>query len=312
MRITLSRRKSVNVANVGTESIVNFQQMNLPNLADKAWKRAKIGYGLSVGQISAFIKLRKKPPTSGCLRIDPQRRPVDESASYSPGVKEDSTLHGTCLIVGAGPKLGFSLARRFGVAGFDIAVARRQSDLLLPLTRELSERGVRIGGIRCDATSYPSVQRMFSEVVNMFGVPDCVVFNVEAYSPGEVQDISPSAFEDSWRGNCYAGFLVGQCAAKLMRDRGRGTIIYSGATASLRGKQGYINLAVGKAGLRALAQSMARELGPSGVHVCHVVLDGGMASMGPDDIAENYLHLHRQPANAWTHELDLRTSVEPW
>ena len=90
---------------------------------------------------------------------------------------------------------------------------------------------------------------------------------------------------------------MSRCGSRR-RDRGRGTIIYSGATASLRGKQGYINLAVGKAGLRALAQSMARELGPSGVHVCHVVLDGGMASMGPDDIAENYLHLHRQPANA--------------
>jgi NAD(P)-dependent dehydrogenase (short-subunit alcohol dehydrogenase family) len=278
----------------------------------KAWNRAKAGYSLSIGQITAFIKLRKKTPTSGPVRICPQRLSRELPVTDTRIAELNSMPRQTCLIVGAGPQLGSSLARRFGAAGFNVVVARRQSDLLAPLIRELGESDIRVGGLKCDATDHSSVRRMFVETTEMFGVPDCVVFNIEAYSPGTILEISPSAFEDSWKGNCYAGFLVGRCAAKLMRDLGRGTIIFSGATASTRGKQGYINLAVGKAGLRALAQSMARELGPSNIHVSHVVLDGGMGAMRPDDVADNYLHLHNQPKNAWTHELDLRTSEEPW
>lgn len=286
--------------------------MKINALVRRAWNRAKIGYSLSFGQVTASMRLRKKSPVSGRAKFNPQRLSGKSAVGDDPNAKPNSTPDQTCLIVGAGPQLGSSLARRFGAAGFNITVARRQSNLLTPLIRELTESGIPIGGLRCDATDYSSVQRMLADTVEMFGVPDCVVVNLEAYSPGTIQDISPSAFEDSWRANCYAGFLVGQCVSNLMCDRGRGTIIFGGATASIRGKQGYINLAVGKAGLRALAQSMARELGPLGIHVCHVVLDGGMGALRPDDVAQNYLHLHNQPANAWTHELDLRTSVEPW
>lgn len=286
--------------------------MKISRIVRDIWDRTKIGFALPIGRVSVSVKLRRKPPESGPARIVPQAPDRHAPKSSGPDSELPSESTQTCLIVGAGTNLGFSLARRFGAAGFRVAVARRQSDLLTPLIQELSADGIPVGGFRCDATDYASVRRMMDGATKLFGVPDCVVFNVEAYAPGTVQDISPAAFEDSWRGNCFAGFLVGQAVAQLMCDRGRGTIIFTGATASVRGKQGYINLAVGKAGLRALAQSMARELGPAGIHVCHVILDGGMRDMRPQDVADNYFHLHNQPANAWTHELDLRTSTEPW
>jgi NAD(P)-dependent dehydrogenase (short-subunit alcohol dehydrogenase family) len=143
--------------------------------------------------------------------------------------------------------------------------------------------------------------------------------------PGGILDITPESFERCWRIGCMGGFLVGQAAARLMASIGAGTIIFTGATASLRGSAGFANLAVPKFGLRALAQSMARELGSKGVHVAHVIIDGQIESersrhladeRGPDSllppsaIAESYYQLHRQPRGAWTHELDLRPWVE--
>ena len=146
------------------------------------------------------------------------------------------------------------------------------------------------------------------------GVPDLVVFNVGTWDRGGILDLSPELFERAWRTGCLAGFLVGRAAARLMLPRGRGTIVFSGATGSLRGGSGFAAFAVPKFGLRALAQSMARELGPQGLHVAHVVLDGMIAgaddgapsALAPAAIAAAYHDLHRQPRSAWTHASSAR------
>jgi len=174
-----------------------------------------------------------------------------------------------------------------------------------------------------DVSHSGDVRRVFDDIDRDFGPPDIVVFNAGAFQKGNVLDIDPADFERCWRIGCLGGLLVGQAAARRMITQGRGTILFSGATAALRGSAGYANLAVPKFGLRALAQSMARELGPQGIHIGFVVIDGQIESeryrhltdergedslLAPDAIAEIYLQLHRQPRSAWSHEIDVR----PW
>jgi NAD(P)-dependent dehydrogenase (short-subunit alcohol dehydrogenase family) len=226
----------------------------------------------------------------------------------------------TALIVGAGPGLGAALARRFTAAGMTVAVARRQADQLRALAAEIDGHA-----FACDATDADAVAALFEEVVAALGPPDLVVYNSGAFRPGSVLEIEARDFETCWRVGCLGGFLVGQQAARVMAERGHGSIIFTGATASLRGGANFANLAVGKFGLRALTQSLARELGPRGVHVAHVIIDGQIRSeryaqlekerpadafLDPAAIAEAYYQLHRQPRSAWTQELDLRPWVE--
>ncbi len=226
----------------------------------------------------------------------------------------------TALIVGAGPGLGVALARRFKAAGMTVAVARRQADQLRALAAEIDGHA-----FACDATDADAVAALFEEVVAALGPPDLVVYNAGAFRPGSVLEIEARDFETCWRVGCLGGFLVGQQAARAMAERGHGSIIFTGATASLRGGANFANLAVGKFGLRALTQSLARELGPRGVHVAHVIIDGQIRSertahlaegrppdglLDPAAIAEAYYQLHRQPRSAWTQELDLRPWVE--
>ena len=217
---------------------------------------------------------------------------------------------GTAVVVGVGPGLGAALARCFAGAGMDVAVAARRADAL---------KG---RAYACDVTRADDVATLFKGVEADIGPPDLVVYNAGAFVPAGILEIDPADFERCWRVGCFGGFLVGQAAARSMTGRGSGTIVFTGATASLRGGARFANLAVGKFGLRALAQSMARELGPRGVHVAHVIIDGIIASernggqtetesrLDADAIAANYLMLHRQPRSAWTHELDLRPWVE--
>jgi len=214
------------------------------------------------------------------------------------------------LIVGVGPGLGAALARRFAQGGLAVAVAARRVDALSELAREIGGRAY-----ACDATA----------VERDLGRPTVVVYNAGAFSPGSVLEINAAEFERCWRALCLGGFLVGQRAARGMVEAGRGTILLTGATASVRGGARFANLAVGKFGLRALAQSMARELGPKGVHVAHIVIDGQIRSeryaelekqrpadglLDSDAIAEAYWHLHMQARSAWTLEIDLRPWVE--
>jgi NAD(P)-dependent dehydrogenase (short-subunit alcohol dehydrogenase family) len=224
----------------------------------------------------------------------------------------------TALIVGVGPALGASLARLFASDGMTVALAARKADTVEALAKEIGGKAY-----ACDATEEDQVEALFAAVGKDLGAPDLVVFNAGTFSIMSVLETEADHFEQSWKINCLGGFFVGRAAAAAMKAKGSGTIIFTGATASLRGGARFHNLAVGKFGLRALAQSMARELGPENIHVAHVIIDGvidterGRAMMkdagpdgllAPDAIAANYLHVHRQPRSAWTHEFDVR----PW
>jgi NAD(P)-dependent dehydrogenase (short-subunit alcohol dehydrogenase family) len=227
----------------------------------------------------------------------------------------------TAIVFGVGPGLGWALAKRFATDNMRVAVVARDETKLTSLIK--SEGGRDIRSYSADVSKMEDVLRVFSCVARDFGEPDLVVFNAGAFQKANVLDIDPADFERCWRVGCLGGLLVGQAAARSMVKSGRGTILFSGATAALRGSAGFANLAVPKFGLRALSQSMARELGPKGVHVGHVIIDGQIESeryrhlvkergedslLAPDAIAEIYLQLHRQPRSAWTHEMDVR----PW
>ncbi len=221
----------------------------------------------------------------------------------------------TAVVVGVGPGLGWALVRRFADAGMGVAMAARRDEKLKRLLAAEPRDGVR--PYACDATDAAAVDALFERVRADLGEPDLVVFNAGTFEPGGVLDIASADFERCWRVGCLGGFHVGRAAARGMVAQGGargGTIIFTGATAALRGSANFANLAVPKFGLRALAQSMARELGPRGVHVAHVVIDGQIGTadddsrLAPAAIAEAYYQLHRQHRSAWTQELDLR----PW
>lgn len=229
------------------------------------------------------------------------------------------------LVVGVGPGLGAALCRRFADAGMRVAMSARREAPLKALAAELQAAGEIAHPYEADATDERAVTRLFDKVRADLGEPDLVVYNAGAFQRASILEATAADFERCWRVGCFGGFLVGREAARAMVERGSGTIIFTGATASLRGSAQFFNLAVGKFGLRALAQSMARELGPSGVHVAHVVIDGQIASpryadlakeRGPDAllepsaIADTYYELHRQPRSAWGLEIDLRPWVE--
>lgn len=233
----------------------------------------------------------------------------------------ESTEQQIALVCGVGPGLGLALVRCFSNAGMKVAMAARNLDKLQAWSSDLGSGPV----YSCDVTREDQVQNLYRQLQTDLGIPELVVYNAGAFMPARVAEIQTPDFEHCWRIGCLGGFLVGREAARIMEPGGTGTIIFTGATASLRGGAGFANLAVGKAGLRALAQSMARELGPAGIHVGHVIIDGQIQSerhtdlvksrppdglLDPDAIAANYLHLHRQPRSAWTHELDLRPWVE--
>jgi NAD(P)-dependent dehydrogenase (short-subunit alcohol dehydrogenase family) len=227
----------------------------------------------------------------------------------------------TAIVFGVGPGLGWALARRFQTEDMQVGAVARDKSKLSSMIESGGCVGVR--PYAADVSNGEDVLRVFESIDRDLGEPDLVVFNAGAFQKGNVLDIDPADFERCWRIGCLGGFLVGQAAARRMVKRGHGTIIFTGATAALRGSAGFANLAVPKFGLRALAQSMARELGPHGLHVGIVNIDGQIESeryrhliaergadslLAPDAIAELYLQLHRQPRNAWSHEVDVR----PW
>jgi NAD(P)-dependent dehydrogenase (short-subunit alcohol dehydrogenase family) len=226
------------------------------------------------------------------------------------------------VVAGAGPGLGRALAQRFVQGGMRVALLARHAARLDALAASI---GPDARPLPCDLTDPDAVGAAFARVDRELGAPQCVIFNAGTYRPGAVLEIAPEDFLESWKTGCYAGFLVGQQAARRMVERGSGSILFTGATASLRGGARFANLACPKFALRALAQSMARELGPRGVHVAHVIIDGQISRPGPDGanapntpdaqlepsaIAESYWQVHVQARSAWTLELDLRPWVE--
>jgi NAD(P)-dependent dehydrogenase (short-subunit alcohol dehydrogenase family) len=224
----------------------------------------------------------------------------------------------TALIVGAGAGLSAALARQLAAQGTRVALAARNAAKLAPLAAE-------IGGIAlaCDAARPDAVAALFAETDRQGFIPDCVIYNPSQRLRGAIADLDPAAVAEVLAVSAYGGFLVGQQAARRMLARGRGAIGFTGASASVKGYALSAPFAMGKFALRGLAQSMARELHPQGIHVVHLVIDGGIRSaqrvpppeapdslLDPEAIAASYLHALQQPKNAWSFEVELRPFVE--
>jgi NAD(P)-dependent dehydrogenase (short-subunit alcohol dehydrogenase family) len=223
------------------------------------------------------------------------------------------------LIVGAGSGLSASLARLLAKEGMHVALAARDAAKLASLARETSALA-----LACDAADAPQVEALYSSVEKKWGVPDLVVYNAGYRVRGPFAQLDAKEVARTIEVTAFAGFLVGQAAAKRMLVRGSGAIFFTGASASVKGYAESAPFAMGKFALRGLAQSMARELAPKGIHVAHFVIDGGIGKAGdpragergpdgmlsPDEIAQNYLHVYRQQRSAWTWEMELRPWVE--
>jgi len=212
----------------------------------------------------------------------------------------------TALIVGAGKGLSGSLGRLLEREGFNLALAARNPEKLDTVALAL----------RCDATDRAQVEAAFEAVERKWGVPSLVVYNASYRTRGPLVELDPDEVEKSVRVTAYAGFLVAQRAAKAMLPRGSGAIFFTGASASVKGYAQSAPFAMGKFALRGLAQSMARELSPKGIHIAHFVIDGGIgkdagdAKLDPDEIARTYLSVYRQQRSAWSWEVELRPWVE--
>jgi NAD(P)-dependent dehydrogenase (short-subunit alcohol dehydrogenase family) len=242
----------------------------------------------------------------------------------------------TAVVAGVGAErgIGGALCRRFAAEGYHVLIAGRSENKIEPLAQSIRSEGHRARAVRADLTSEGDVSALF----DLAAAPgpglapvDLVVFNAGNNQPIDFRELTAAQFETFWRLGCFGGFLVGREAARRMVPLGRGTVIFTGASASLRGKPGFAHFAAAKAGLRMVAQSMAREFGPQGIHVAHVLIDGGVNGdqllkgmpelfkargddglLGVDAIADTYWHIHRQPRDVWAHEIDLRPYKEPF
>lgn len=243
----------------------------------------------------------------------------------------EANASSAALIIGAGDATGAAIARRFAKGGFVACVARRSAEKLAPLVEAIVTEGGMALACPVDARREEEMVALVEKIETDIGPIDVAVFNVGANVPSSILDETAKKYFKIWEMACFGGFLMGREVARRMVPRGRGTIIFTGATASLRGSNGYAAFAGAKHALRALAQSMARELGPKGLHVAHTIIDGAIDTafirenfparyalkdrdgiLNPDHIAEAYWQLHLQPRTAWTHELDLRPWLETW
>jgi NAD(P)-dependent dehydrogenase (short-subunit alcohol dehydrogenase family) len=235
------------------------------------------------------------------------------------------------LVIGAGDATGGAIARRFAREGYVAAVVRRNAEKLEPLVKQIEAEGGAVRAFGVDARKEEQMVELVETIEREIGTLEVAVFNIGANVRFGIRETTARVYFKVWEMACFSGFLMGREAAKVMVPRGRGTILYTGATASVRGRDGYSAFSGAKHALRALAQSMARELGPQGIHVAHTVIDGAIDTewirsnfperykakehdgiLNPDHIAEHYWLLHRQPRDTWTHELDLRPWSENW
>ena len=231
------------------------------------------------------------------------------------------------LIVGAGDATGGAIARRFARGGYATCITRRSLDKLQPLVAQIQADGGMAHAFASDARKEEEVVALVEKIESTIGPIEVLVFNIGANVPSSVLEETARKYYKVWEMACFGGFLNGREVARRMVARGRGTILFTGATASLRGAANFAAFSGAKHALRALAQSMARELGPRGIHVAHSIIDGAIDTefirsnfperyalkaqdgiLNPDHIADAYWMLHSQPRDAWTHELDLR----PW
>lgn len=240
---------------------------------------------------------------------------------------------GACLVVGAGDGVGGAIARAFAAEGLEVCITRRARNLdqLEELAAAIRADGGKARPYGVDARSEEEMTALVDRIEAEVGPLEVVVFNIGANVRFDLTETTSRVFHKVWEMACFAGFLTAREAARVMTPRGKGTILFTGATASVRGRQGFSAFSAAKHGLRAVAQSAARELGPQGIHVAHVIVDGAIdgvfartnipdreerlgrdAILKPEEIAANYVWLHKQQRSAWTHELDLRPWTEAW
>ncbi|HEY7976694.1 MAG TPA: SDR family oxidoreductase [Rhizomicrobium sp.] len=239
----------------------------------------------------------------------------------------------TCAVIGAGDYIGSAIARRFARGGYTIFAGRRTADKLETLKKEIEAEGGVCEARGMDARKEEDIANFLNEA-DKHGPLEVCIFNVGANVNFPILETTERVFRKVWEMACYGGFLTGREAARLMLPHGKGTILFTGATASMRGGIGYAAFASAKFGLRAVAQSMARELGPKNIHVAHLVIDSGVDTafvrervkasgrdpdtlppdtlMEPESIADAYWYLHSQKRDGWTHELDIRPFGEKW
>ena len=244
--------------------------------------------------------------------------------------RQDNT-NKVVLVIGAGDATGGAIAKRFAREGYIACVTRRSADKLQALVDEIRTEGGQAFGFGSDARKEEEVNALVEQIERDIGPIEAFVFNIGANVPCSILDETPRKYFKIWEMACFAGFLTSQAVAKRMVTRERGTLLFTGATAGLRGAAGFAAFAGAKHAIRALAQSMARELGPRNIHVAHVVVDGAIDTafirdtfpdlyarkdqdgiLDPEHIADNYWFLHSQPRDAWTFELDLRPWMERW
>jgi NAD(P)-dependent dehydrogenase (short-subunit alcohol dehydrogenase family) len=235
------------------------------------------------------------------------------------------------LVIGAGEATGGAIARRFAREGFTACVTRRNADKLAPLVARIESEGGKARAFGSDARKEEQMVALVDTIEREVGPIEVAAFNIGANVRFPIRETTARVYFKVWEMGCFAGFLMGREVAKAMVPRGRGTILFTGATASVRGTAGFSAFSGAKHALWALAQSMARELGPLGIHVAHVVIDGAIDTefirsnfperaalkdqdgiLSPEAIAETYWQLHLQPRSAWTHEMDLRPWIETW
>ncbi len=235
------------------------------------------------------------------------------------------------LVIGAGDATGGAVARRFAREGYIACVTRRHADQLAPLVEQIRAEGGQAHGFGSDARQEAEMVALVQKIEAEIAPIEVAVFNIGANVRFPITETTARVYFKVWEMACFAGFLMGREVAKAMLPRGRGTILFTGATASLRGREGIAAFAGAKHALRALAQSMARELWPQGIHVAHPIIDGAIDTafirdhfperyatraqggiVDPEHIAELYWQLHQQPRDAWSHEPDLRPWSETW
>jgi NAD(P)-dependent dehydrogenase (short-subunit alcohol dehydrogenase family) len=229
------------------------------------------------------------------------------------------------VVVGVGPGLGSTVAHRFAREGFAVGLMARNIDKISQFQKDIEANGGKALAFACDVSDPASVNNAFEQVKSQLNAPEVLVYNAGAFTMAGILELTPEQFEANWKVNCFGAFLTVQQVLPAMVERSRGTILLTGATAATRGGARFAALAVGKFGLRALAQSLAREFGSQGIHVAHIIIDGmintprvqAMVSnrdahtlVSPDAIAETYWQLYKQDTTAWTLELDLRPAVE--
>ncbi len=239
-----------------------------------------------------------------------------------------------CLIVGAGDYIGAAIARKFAAGGYTVCLGRRNGEKSDSLVEELTNNGGKAYAYSLDAREETQIAERFAAIEKDIGPLEVVISNPGGNVNFPIQETTERVFYKVWRMACFTGFLTGREAAKYMVPRGRGSIFFTGATASMRGGSGFAAFASAKFALRGLAQSIARELGPQGIHVAHLIIDAGVDTefvrdrirdrggnpdelpedtlMNPTSVGEAYWMLHQQTPDAWTHEMDLRPFCEKW